>query len=1008
MTDRQITESTIGLAGRLSHLPIGSGKAEDRGWQSTRNFSQTTPVFKELGPRKTWRPASDVTGVQSPGSSTSSTWQTSQRQQRWLLKVHPEAHLGNECIHDQLSLSHSLSQFQGDEPWSSSLFAIGELTDMSEPQRVSGAPLVAVATGEANDVLCMTKPSIEEWQWSGDDSVSLRLPNMAEEAESVFFEEEFAGPIRSLKSVVDSKRYDPTRWLIVQRDSGTRVFQPEYRRAPTISAYNNRGIPSRIAANPLFYIPRDRTGGNPHSDATFNPGIRSKPPQIGLIDECGFWSIWDIAHTRVRSSRKPKVSLSKCGHIEKGVLNRLPSSDTKEARWHKILWVGCPGILSEASQVFDFEEDTDIPETQGSFLQLVRSSTLLLCSPKLVRLLDLTSNLFLPDLPFLGEREQGCILDVQQNPQDTQYVFVLTTAKLFVVRVYASPGQNWGETRKQWSIILAISHLRDGIDLSLKLAVAPGTMSAGKVASLVYIYSSGNAQTDIFCVTMLKSDPSRVFYHREGTILGALQSPDTTLRTICLQPLPATLKRPTMSSESARNLAKQQVRFYQLAILGSDMRFVSTLCVSSSTLPMDRIYPPDCRISRPRHRSRERKKLLRHIAARFVVPDYAAPHSREGIHDQIITRNLSQWPVIRRPFGVFYKYLRTVLASQVKEYHEVPSREENPGSNPFNHVHLVVEQAIENGTIPATTLFQMIENLTLPREINHSAIEWGDEIERLRHVIPNVALLTLNRPYTQVTRQTNSLQELYAALLDMTARPGFSGQTGVWIQGARSTAIRQIACDIYLSLFGLVHRQVDPVESQLSLARDLDNMVIDSQQGSRAGSVPMSLSEVSTSSSRNSKAETPPGEAPEEDQAMSLLRSFTGTGKFVPAKRTSLLDKWEVGANPDDYVFDLDRNKEVTPGMQRRAKQLARESRKRRRAESLLQIHRDQEPSLPATQPAREMPFFNQSSQLTGGFSQSQAIMSDPLQIMSQPIPGAFGRRDDKQKKKTKRRKGGF
>ncbi|KAI0142358.1 hypothetical protein F4776DRAFT_502737 [Hypoxylon sp. NC0597] len=1004
MTDRQITESTIGLAGRLSHLPFGSDKAEDRGWQSTRNFTQRTPVFKELGPRKTWRPASGASGVQSPGSSTSSAWQTSQRQQKWLLKVYPEARLGNECLHDELSSSHSLSQFQGGEPCSSSLFAIGELTDMSEPQRVSGAPLVAIATGEANDVLCLAKPSIEEWQWSGDDSVSLRLPNMTEETDSVFFEEELAGPIRGLKSVVDSKRYDPTRWVIVQRDSGTRVFQPEYRRAPTISAYNNGGTPSRIAANPLFFIPKDRTGGNHHSDAAFNPGVRSKPPQLGLIDECGFWSIWDIAHTRVRSSRKPKVSLSKCGHIEKGVSNRLPSSDTEEAQWHKMLWVGCSGSSSEASQAFDFEEDTDIPEAQSSFPQLVRSSTLLLCSPKLVRLLDLTNNSFLPDLHFLGERGQGCILDVHQNPQDTQYAFILTTLKLFVVRVYASPGQNWGETRKQWSIILAISHLRDGFDLSLKLSVAPGTMSTGKVASLVYIYSSRNAQTDIFCITMLKSDPSRVSYHREGSVLGALQSPDTTLQTMCLQPLPATLKRSATSSESARNLAKQQVRFYQLAILGSDMCFVSTLCVSTSTLPIDRIRRPDCKISRPRDPSRERKRLLRHIGARFVVPDYVAPHGRGGIHDRGIARSLSRWPVIRRPFGIFYEYLCTKFGSQVKEYHELPAREEMFGSNLFDHVHLAVEQAIEDGTMPATTLFQIIKHPMLSSDIDHTAIEWGAEIERLGRASPSVALLTLNQPYNQVTRQTNSLQELYSALVNMTANPGFSGQKGVWIQEARSTAIRQMACDIYLSLFGLVHRQVDLIESQLSLARDLDNMVIDSQRGSRAGSVPVSPSEISIAGSKDSKTETLQG----EDPAMALLRSYTGTGKFVPAKRTALLDKWGVGANPDDYVFDLDRNKEVTPGMQRRAKQLARESRKRRRAETLLQRHKDQEPSLPATQPALETHLFNPSSQLTGDYSQSQAIMSDPLQTMSQPIPGAFGRRDDRQKKKPKRRKGGF
>ncbi|KAI1418090.1 hypothetical protein F5Y13DRAFT_35052 [Hypoxylon sp. FL1857] len=999
MTDRQITESTIGLAGRLSHLSFGLGKAEDCGWQSTRNFAQSTPVFKELGPPETWRPAAGITGVQSPGSSTSSAWHTSQKQQRWLLRSHPEARLGNECIHDQLS-SHSSSQVQGGEPKSSSLFAIGELTDVSEPQRVSGAPLVAIATGEANDVLRLTKPSIGEWQWGDDDSVSLRLPEIPGEAESAFFQEEFAGPIRRLKSVVDSKRYDPTRWVVVQTDSGTRVFQPEYRRTPTVSTYN-RGIPSRIAVNPIFFISKDQTGGNRHSDVSFNPGIRSRPPQLGLIDECGFWSIWDIAHTRLRSSGKPKASLSKCGHIEKGVLNRLPLSNAEEAQWHKILWVGCPGSPLEESQAFDFEEDADIPEAQGSFSPLVRSSTLLLCSPKMVKLLDLTNNSFLPDLPFIGGTARDCILDVHENPQDTQYVFVLTTSKVFVVRVYATPCQNWGETRKQWSIVLEISHLRDIFDRSLKLTVAPGAVSPGKASSLVCVYSNRNSQADLFYITMLKSDPARVSYRRDAIVPEAFQSPDTMPQTMCLHPLSVTLKRSIMPTESARSLAKNHVRYYQLAALRTDMCYISTLCVSTSTLPINRIDRPDCKVNRPGDLSRERRRILRHTAACFVIPDDVATHDAEGIHGQVVTRSVSRWPVVRRPFRMFYDYLCAVFSEQAKRCHELPAREETFGSNLFDQVHLAIEQALENETMPATTLLQIIGSLALPNDIDHAAVEWGSEIERLGRINPNLALLTLNRPHSQATRPSNSLQELYSAFLHLTTSPSFSSQGLGWIQEARSTTIRQIVCDVYLSLFGLVHRQVDLIESQVSLARDLDNMVIDSQQGSRAGSV---LSEVSISSSKDPKSETLHG----EDPAMALLRSYTGTGKFVTAKRTALLDKWEVGANPDDYVFDLDKNKEITPGMQRRAKQLARESRKRRRAETLLQMHKDKEPSLPATQPAPKSHFFNQSSQPMGAYSQSQAIMSDPLQMMSQPIPGPFGRRDERPKKKVKRRKGGF
>ncbi|KAI1210469.1 uncharacterized protein F4807DRAFT_423530 [Annulohypoxylon truncatum] len=1005
MTDRQITESTIGLAGRLSHLPYGLTKAEDCGWQSTRNFTQRTPVFKELGLHKTWRP---TTGLQSPGSSDTG-WNTSKKQQKWLLKANPEARLGNECIHDELMSSHSSSQSHDNGPWSSSLFAIGELTDTSEPQSVSGAPLVAIVTGEVNDVLRLAKPGIEEWQWHGEENVSLGFGDMTEQDDVVLYKEEFAGPIRRLKSVVDSKRYDPTRWIVVQRDTGTRVFQPEYRLSPTISAYDRGGKTSRIVANPLFFFSRDQTGGSLHSDASFNPGVRSKPPQLGLIDECGFWSIWDIAHTKSRSSKKPKVRLNKCGHIEQGVLDRLPPKGTGEPQCHKILWVGS---LSEDSQEFGLEEDTEDPETQSSFPQLVRSSTLLLCNKKLVRLLDLTKNSALPDLPFIAERSRDCVLDVGQNPRDTQYVFVLTTSKLFVVRVYSAPGQDWGKIQKHWNIVLAVSHLRDSFDRSLKLTVASGAALPERNTSLIYISSSSNARLDLFCVAMMKSNPSMVKYHSETVVLDAFQhaSPEIAPLTICVHPIPVALKPSKMTTEFARSFSMRQIQLYQLAVLRKDMCVVSSLCVSTLSLSIDRISCPDYKVTRTRDLSKERKRALREISARFVVPDDVAMYGDEGEYHSAITPRISRWTVTRRPFGVLYEFLRTMF-NEVREHQELSVGDEEFSYNLFDDVHIAIERVIEAGNMPATTIFQMIEDLKLPIDMSLAASDWRLEIERLRRIKLNVVLLALDRLHIPIFKLSNSLDDLHSALGVTVAGANFDDRREDWIEEMRSTVIRQIACDVYLSLFVLVHRQVDRQvdrhvdlnESQRTLAHDLDKMVIDSQQGSRAGSVARSQSEFSTTSSVESKTEN----SPEEDPAMALLRSYTGTGKFVPTKSTALLDKWEVGGNPDDYMFDLHLDDEVTPGMQKRAKKLARENRKRRRAETLLQIHKDQEPSLPATQPAPNIRFSSQYSQPAGGFS-SQPIRSDSLHTMSQPMAGMFGRRDERPKKKVKKRQGGF
>ncbi|KAI1646513.1 RNA polymerase I-specific transcription initiation factor RRN6-like protein [Daldinia loculata] len=1004
MTDRRVTESSVGLAGRLSHIPYKLGKAEDCGWQSTRKFTQNTPVFRELGPCKTWLPAPNTADVSSLTSSTGAVWQATRKQQKWLLKANPEARLGNEYIHDQLLSSYSSDQFHEGEPRDSSLFAIGELTDTSDSKKNSGAPLIATVTGEADDILRLAKPSTEEWQWGEDDSVSLRTSDMKETDEFILYDEdELTGPIRYLKSVVDSKRYDPTRWVIVQRDSGTRVFRPEYRRTPTISDYTNVEIPSRIAANPLFTLSKSQTGGNPHSDTSFNPGIRSKPPQFGLIDECGFWSIWDVSHIRIRTG-KPRVSLSKCGHIEKGVLSHLPSRGAGMAQWHKILWVGCAGS-SEESQTFDFEEDVDISEAQGPFPQLIRSSTLLLCSPKLVRLLDLTNNTFLPDLPFFGERGQDSILDVHTNLQDTQYMFVLTTSKLFVVRIYSTQEQDWGEVQKSSAIVLSISHFRDSFDRSLKLAVTPGAASSRHVTSLIFVYSRNNTQVDLYSVTMPKKNPSMVSYHREAVSLDVVRrsSPGIALQSICFHPAPIILKFPNTATNFARRLVRQEIRFYQLSAMTKDMCLVSTLCTSTSTSTINQIKCPDHRVSRAKDRSKERKKLLKYMTSHFVVPDDINVYNCEDGSVQDMAKIFHPWPTIQRPLGIFYEYIRTAFSLQIKRSQEQPSREENFGSNPFDHVRDVIGQAIQGGTMPATTLFEMIEDVALPADLSQATTEWDFEIEQLVHINPDITLMALNRPLSQVTEPATSLQGLFSAFFSMAAGSGLSEENQTRIQETRSTVFRQIACDVYLSLFGLVHRQIESRQTQRSLTEELESMAIDSQPESRMGSLSRSQSEVPVS-----EPNTPRAESHGEDPAMALLRSYTGTGKFVPAKRTMLLDKWEVGANPDTYVFDLERNKEVTPGMQRRVKQLARESRKRRRAETLLQIQKDKEPNLPATQPALDTRFFNQHSQAVAYSSQTQAMMSDPLQTMSQPIPGIFGRRDERPKKKVKKRKGGF
>ncbi|KAI1636160.1 RNA polymerase I-specific transcription initiation factor RRN6-like protein [Biscogniauxia mediterranea] len=1010
MTERHILESSIGLAGRLSHLPYRTGKAEDCGWQSSRDFSQNAPIFKVFDSWTTWFPATEA-----PGSHvvTGTLWNQRRRQQRWLLKSHPEARLGNEVVNEHLLEAASRHDRQGADPCHTSHFALGELTDTSKPRGSTGAPLLVTSAGIANDEIRFVKPNLAEWRWGEEDSGALRLAERSAE-EPAFWTKDI-GPICQLKCFVDLKRYDPTRWLVVQRCSGTRVFQPEYQRVPTTSTQSGSKEPSRIAPNPILYFSRDQTGGNSHTDVAFNPGTRSRPPQLGIIDKCGFWSIWDITLTRIKTARKPKSKLKKCGHIQKGVTEQFPSREASVSQWHKILWVGCSDSRLEELQTFGFDENQTEPSSQYAFLSLERSTMLLLCNSSLVRLLDTTTNSFLPDLSFLRPGSSESVLDIHANPQDPQYCFVLTTSKLFLVRVFSEAGEEWDKPQMKWTILLSSPHFRDTFDKTLKLTVTPGVKSLDQVTSMVFIYSAGGPLLDLFCVRAMKKDPDRATCHHETVNLAPFRgsSPDFTIQSMCLSPATVAVKASEHVSEFSRNLAEQRIQFYQLTALKSDMCLTSTLCASSMS-SVSEIVPPVYKVIQP-VKVVERKRLVKHLSSSFVVKEDSAMLEDKTKLVSFITQDRdinAIRPEVQRFVGFFYEHLCNFFDGASQIQHIAPSQRDGFGTNPFDVVHLAVEEALEQGVVPVKTLLQVMQGFKLPENFPGFMVEWEAELERLRNLDPSMDVLDLNQPRAAWTPlDASSLYEIYSNIPILSPGEAVgSSDAGASESNQRSVMLGSIACDLYISLHAVGHRstvatdfQQPSFSSTAYQADGLDNMTVDNQIESYRESFFRSQSPASAASSQMSR----PGDAEEEDPAMALLRSYTGTGKFIPKRGSGLLDKWQVGASLADYVFDLDRTTETTPGMLKRAKQLARESRKRRRAASLLQM--SQQPELLSTQPAPNTHFFSsQISQPVGRFSQSQQIHSDPPHTMSQPLGGIFGQRPERPKKKAKKRKGGF
>ncbi|KAI2631724.1 hypothetical protein GGS21DRAFT_522844 [Xylaria nigripes] len=978
MTERHLIESAIGLAGRLSHIPYGTDKAENCGWHFTRNLTQNAPVFRALGLCKTWIPA-------EPRPATDSLpqlWEQKRRQKRWLVKSYPEASLDGQVVNDFLAENASLPQEENDGH--SCFLSLGELTNTST-RRVTGIPLVVTVTGAARNVLRLARLDQEQWTWERFPNVAVRLSGLASEKPTLWTGDD-PGSIHRVKCLVNLQQYNPTRWLAVQRASGTTILQPEYR-GDSLDGSLERDA-SRIAANPLFHLWKEQTGGNTHADVSFNPGTRSKPPEVAIIDEQGVWSVWDIGFRRVGLAQDPVPKLRVCGHISHGILEQLPYKDQSDMRWHKVLWVGSPEDNSDMMDSFDLDVDTeDSLSSQATFPPVSRSSSLLVYNSQQVRLFDLTTNVYLPDLVF-SRNNLEYVLDVQTT-HDPQYFCVLTTSKLFVIRAYSKPGVEFDRPEKVWSILYSTPHFRNSFDHSLKLAITQG-VKLDQATYLVFLYTSTNPWTASFYLEVSPTDPNKV--RCQPSIAGFSELQNTILnnatRTLSINPTHIVAKAPRYLTKTGLDLANKKIRVYQIIVLRSDMSLISALCAFSSSASIQ-IGAPNHRVNR-QSRAERKRGGSKNLRSKFVVDDDAMVISEDSGPLKAIDQ---------RYVKGFYEHLGNMSTEGNNGRTRQTSQESFDRSYPFNAVHLSVDESLTADVTPPTrTFLQIMPNFKESSKTSFSAVEWEDEIGRLNSKHPSVAVYSFDLLRSSLDLPLSaSLQEAYSRQLDtVNASLHHRSSGNASTQHAVATS-EQIAYDLYLSLYGIGSR--GPTERYTHVTSG-DAMQLDSQIDTLPSSPPRSVSGTSTmTQSQGSNFEA----TESEDPAMALLRSYTGTGRFVPEKKFELLDKWQLGAEASDYVFDLDRNDDARASKQRRMKQLAHEERKRRRAESFLQLPQDSEFS--ASQPGPSTSFS--TSQSRGVDSQRLVIKPDPsvMQAMSQPTAGTFGWRPSK---KVQKRKGGF
>jgi RNA polymerase I-specific transcription initiation factor RRN6 len=538
-------------------------------------------------------------------------------QRRWLLKSHPEAFMGNEVLSELLT--DDLRRFpDADEPSATqALLAIGEISDFSIPSKPRATRILAVATGNSGESLRLAHVEDSEWIWDEDtDSVlHLSVLDSVDNFEEAIWSSDGL-PISQIKFVSDNSTSDPIRWLLVQKQTSTVILSPRYDKHPRTRGRSKQQTVSptelsRINPNPLVTLRHQETGGNAHIDVAFNAPADGRPPQLCVMDECGYWTLWNVIGKAGWGSGSWRLSLCKCGHIFEGSLQGIPSTSLYPATRHGAFFVGTSQAGGEEDPFSGFESQ------EGS---LRRSAHLLAWNAERIEIMDVRTDALLAKLDIITtEVKHGRILDVQASPVSQNHIFVLTTRYVIWVDVFfTSPGS---ESGFQPLALLTCPHLAVSHE-GLKLSVGP-VSDNDAVTSMLFVYATKEAQASIFWFRL--EEHGLPEWHRQiAPLLPSRKSNEPPVQLITFQPV-----RLECSEDAEGIGAKYQEeggQFYQGMILDDNlglkycMGYSSKNPVVSASLPTTRLgwTKPD------QHRKwrRKRERILRHMGSHFVVPDH--------------------------------------------------------------------------------------------------------------------------------------------------------------------------------------------------------------------------------------------------------------------------------------------------------------------------------------------------------------------------------------------------
>ncbi|KAJ8062355.1 hypothetical protein OCU04_008899 [Sclerotinia nivalis] len=976
MTDHRATDLVHGHFGEFSYDINEEQWLFSQDVNRVHRFQQLLPFTQCISP--------SIRDIPGNGKLIART------QQRWLTKKRPETFPGGTLTANLFkdTLDATLNRFK-----TSTLMAIGGAADVNHTSGSKIAPIVAIPCGEAGHVLKLVKPRPEKLGWESQNGVRLSMGSTNADQGHWFGT---GGTILQIASVDDGNEL--STWFAVRQASMITIFRPIFRKVPKpfiapaghIATYP----PSRLDANPVATLTCQESGSKEHVDVSFNPWYAR---QFAVVDRAGHWSSWDIEGRQKKRSAFKIVS-GKMGHVYDDFsedpaipAHKLPG-DVGE--WHRVLWAGSVSTMVVANRRHLAIFDTKSKPTR------------------------------LPSYSFNTLLLKDWILDIKRSTVDLSHLFVLTTTRIFWLKVTPT-GEDGLNVESGVKVILSHQHYRTATDDSMKLTMSKDD---NETDLTVFISSSENSRLNTYTFFM-DGKIARTF---QGTFrLSPVISEEKTLKAEGLSICSAPYLIPKDSAEgTGLDYMEAGVKFYQAWMLTTNLELVSCLW-ASEILSSQQKWTSQSSLVAPTYKIMDNsiRMTARRLADDFIVPDEDDDDVLVDQMSSLTTKNdrfsidinkaskdlllrINMQPVFER---IFNKTTSNDSDTDMEmAFRDISIQMQN--DKQMDSMSLKTCLELSNNASPSGDLDEAAKTVTEFLDFMNTFDEDEEDASSKFHLSRLISCPGMFSDDLSSNTICPNLLQIYDQLINVWVT-NLPRKTPGPVRLAKARLVRKIAMELWLSSVGISLRnklfepRPPPIVEDgtpLQMLKDIDEV-------SRASSLPYFSSQVHSRAVENPQFSLPTP-APSvisaatvmEDPTIARLRQYAVSlepkTEFGPA-RTSLISQWPSvpGADPAKYSWEaVQRAAAAEESGDDDYRSRRENARRKRRAERFLS--RDRANAAASSSQANAQPSGSQPA-MYNTYS-SQPVNELP---MTQPSKGAFGSRvaapATPGKKKSKRRR---